>query len=224
MADLVTLERLKIALGIPEPAVEHQDDAKNNAALASASAIIRTFTDRSFEVSAQGSVATPRQFEYDGSGYLDIDDAQTITGVSAVYGGTTLPQSRILGTDEWLARPFNKPVKFWLQLPESYYAYGSPEMGFERNLDTYYQYGGVRGYGYPTIIEVTAVWGWPSIPEDIQQAVIWTALHLVTNPNSYVSESIESYSRSYSQGGGEIGDALPERARAVLLPYITPRV
>lgn len=221
MADLITLTELKTALGIPDPSAEHPDDAKNAAAISAATEIIRTYTDRTFDITPPAAVATSRQFEYDGSGYLDIDDAQTITTVSAIYDSTFNPTSRPLNAFEWSARPFNKPVKFWLQLPDSPYAQGSPAMGFKYNADTYSEYG--RSLEY-SIIEVTAVWGWPEIPADIRQAVIWTTLHLAENPKSYIAESIEGYSRAYSIGGGTVDDVLPDRARQVLLPYIVPRV
>lgn len=222
MADLITLTKLKTALGIPDPSAAHPDDAKWSNALAASSAIIRTYTDRKFEVTPAGiPVPEGRVFEYDGSGYLDIDEAQVVTDVSASYGGPTLPQIRNLNVDEWFARPFNYPVKWWLQLPDNPLAWGSPEMGFTRNVDTY---SGIGYYGYPTLITVTAVWGWPEIPEDVQQAAIWTTLHLSENPKSFTAESIEGYSRSYSAGGGTVSDDMPDRARAVLSQYIIPRV
>lgn len=222
MADLITLTDLKTALGIPDPSAEHPDDAKWAAAISASSAIVRTYTDRTFEIAPPGiPVPTERVFEYDGSGYLDINEAQAVTAVSASYGSVSLPQIRNLTVDEWFARPFNYPVKWWLQLPDNPLAWGSPAMGFTRNADTY---SGIGYYGYPTLITVTAIWGWPEIPEDVKRAVVWTSLHLAENPKNLIAESIEGYSRSYSAGGGTVVDDIPDRARAVLSQYIVPRV
>lgn len=217
MADLITLEQLKIALGIPNPADPHPDDAKNAAAIAAASAIVRNYTDLTFELST-GTIST-RQFEYDGSGFLDIDDAQQITAVTEAYGGVTNSYTRTLTADDWVARPFNTPIKYWLQLAGENY-FDSPEMGFTWNADTY----SGRNFRYPNIVNVTAIWGWDEIPADVQQATIWTALHLAENPKNLIAESIEGYSRTYTSGGGTLADALPDRAEAVLAPYVLARV
>ncbi len=95
----------------------------------------------------------------------------------------------------------------------------SPQMGFTRNLDQYPYFGVNR----PNIVAVTATWGWPSIPVDIQQAVIWTALSIGNSPGEpYRSESIENYSRT--RGPEDAADPIPARAKAILEQYIIPRV
>lgn len=219
MADLITLPRLKTAMGYAQPSAVHPDDPKLTAAIAGASAMIRNYTGLKFEV-ASGSVATTRSFEYDGSGYLDIDEAQTITTVVSKSGYTTVPTTPMsLSVDEWGAYPLNLPVKLWLRLAEAYYGRGiSPEMGFTYNLDT-------LAYKYPfkpNIIDVTAIWGWPAIPEDIQQAAIWTAVSINESPKPYASEAIENYSRT--RGPGDTDEAIPIRAQVILDSYIWPKI
>lgn len=218
MADLITLARLKIALGI-DPA-DTTDDDRLGAAVSAASQLIRTYTDREFDVNTGGS-SSVRSFEYDGSGYLDIDDAQSITAVEVVPVGYTTGTP--VNSGDWTAYPFSGPVFYWIRIPASPWHWGSPAMGFTRNLDQldYWPYGG------SSIARVTAVWGWPEIPADVQQATVWTALNLSDNPHLYQSESIAAYSRTYSTGGGfgeQPDTAIPQKAQFALAPYIQPRV
>lgn len=217
MANLITLDTLKIALG--EPLVADPEDAKHSLAIASASSLIRNYTGLQFDVSGSSPVASPRRYEYDGSGFLDIDECQAITSVTTESGYSGMPASVVnLSVNEWSAYPLNGPVKLWLRLAENYYGVGSPEMGFTYNLDT-------LAYKYPfkpNIITVTATWGWATIPDDVQQAVIWTALNLAESPRPYTQESIENYSRT--RGASDTEEPIPLRAQAILQNYIIPRV
>jgi hypothetical protein len=219
MDPLITLTDLKAAAGIPNPSAANPIDAKFTLALNAASTLIRAYTGLRFEA-ASGSISSVRQFEYDGSGYLDIDEVQNVSAITHTAGYTgSLTQS--LTSDEWVGYPLNFPVKLWLTLPRGIYGRGiSPEMGFTYNLDTYSGYG--AGAFKPTLVSVTGVWGWPEIPADVQQAAIWTAMSIAESPRPYTQESIEGYSRT--RGAGVVHDAIPERAQLALLPYIIPQV
>lgn len=214
---LISLARLKRAAGgYADPEADHPDDDRLMDAIMGASAMIRAYTGLRFEVAEELAEADDRQFEYDGTGYLNIDECQEIDGITTVGGYTgLLPQT--LTVDEWAAYPLNLPVKLWLRLPEGIYGRSlSPEMGFTFNLDRY-EY---RQLTRPNIVTVTALWGWPSIPYDVQQAVAWTALSLAETPKPYTQESIEGYSRTR----GPEEDAIPQRAQVALLPYVVPAV
>jgi hypothetical protein len=65
-------------------------------------------------------------------------------------------------------------------------------------------------------VEVTAVWGWPEIPEDVQQAAVWTAAAFAEDARQITSESIEGFSRSMNTLAPT---ALPLRARDLLDQY-----
>lgn len=216
---LVTLTRFKSSLeNVNDPSAPDPRDAQYNAAIIAASELVRNYTSFRFDLADEFADPEPRDYEYDGSGFLDIDEAWSVVSVSQ-HGNYDQAYTWTLSTYEWGAYPLNKPVKYWLQLPQNFAGVGmSPEMGFAYNLDTlYYKY-----QERPNIVTVTALWGWPEIPEDVQQATIWTATAITETSKPYTSESIEGYSRT--RGAADDGEALPERAKAALAPYLIPRV
>lgn len=216
MAPLISLTQLKTALGNPNPSAPDPKDATYTSALNAASALIRNYTGLKFEV-ATLPISSARKFEYDGSGFLDIDEAQKITNVTtqAGFSGATITT---MTSDEWSAYPLSFPVKLWLRLADLPYGGISPEMGFTYNLDTL----AYRMPMKPQIVTVTGIWGWPEIPADVQQATIWTALSIAETPRVYTQESIENYSRT--RGGAVDAEPIPERAQAALMPYIIPQM
>ena len=70
--------------------------------------------------------------------------------------------------------------------------------------------------GPPPLLEVTAVWGWPVIPEDVQQATVWAAAAFAEDARQITSESIEGFSRSMNVLAPT---ALPLRSRDLLDQY-----
>lgn len=133
MADLITLDRLLDALNKIPADMEAQEIDKYNAAIASASAAVRAYADRDFTLN-NSAVATTRTFEYDDSGYIDIDDAQSVTTVvvSFAYGG-----SLTLSSYQWQAYPYNAEIKDSILVYYPEFFPGSTEMGFTYNLDRY---------------------------------------------------------------------------------------
>lgn len=214
---MMTLAEYKAAIGKtidPDPS-----DPKITFALASASSLIRNYTGLSFEVTGPSPMATTRRYEYDGSGYLDIDECQAITGLSAESGYSGLSSPVItLTSDDWSAYPLNGPVKTWIRLGIGGGFGISPAMGFNYNLDTLYDRYTIK----PNIISVTGSWGWAEIPDDVKQAVIWTVSSLTETERPYTQESIENYSRT--RGGADAEEPIPLRAQAVLQSYIIPRL
>ena len=209
-ADLITLEHLLDFENKVQADLEAQEVRKYNNAIQAASSAVRAYTDRDFTLNASG-VASARSFEYDDSGYIDIDDAQSVTGVTILmpYTAPSLP----LNTNQYQALPFDGPVKDNLVLYYPTLNYGmSREMGFTWNLDTY---DGPMG-GPPPVVEVTAVWGWAAIPEDVQMATIWIASAFSEDDRSITSENIDSFGRSYSTAPPS---AIPLRARDLLDQY-----
>lgn len=223
MADLLTLAELKTARG----ETGSENDSRYTWLLSVASQMIRTFTGRDF---GSSQLTEARLFEYDGSGYLDIDDASVINTVAFVIpNGTNI----VLDSSyQWFPRPARRddsPVYYYLMLPGAPGgAAFSPEMGFNRNLDVY-----VREHSFPTMpqmVEVNAVWGWPVVPVDVKQAAIWTLEDWLSRDDGegLTSEAISGYARSWdtSNNNGSVGGALaiPGRARDALAAYAKTQV
>jgi hypothetical protein len=201
-SEIITLNQLKDSLGIPY--TDTTKDIRLEQAISSASSAIRTYLDRDFGTAL---VTEQRSFIYDGSGVLEIDDCASgsITDVTIL--------DRSLSEEEFRAQPFRRsPVNFWIELAPSRGI--SPEMGFTWGLDTY------QLYANPIMdtltVKVTANWGWPVIPDDIQQAAIYTAAAMAESPKPYMSQNYGSYS---IQMPAPFDCAIPERAQALLAPY-----
>lgn len=219
MADLLTLTEYKNYAGIS--LTDTTDDTQLTKMLAAASLAIRNFTDRSFDT---GAVTEERQFEYDGTGYLDIDDATAISAVALTF--TLGPDQVLDSTYQWRAMPYGGPVFNYLQIPNVLPWGISPEMGFRSNLDMLAREG--RLLAQLPIAKVTGTWGWPSIPEDVKLAAIWTiedwggGASGSTTPG-VTSEAIEGFSRTF--GGRSSTDTVrqmlgvPNRARDILAQY-----
>lgn len=216
MADLITLAEYRTFVGT-DP-TDTRDDNKISARIPAVTQAIRSFTERDF---GSGNVTETRTYEYDGSGYLDIDDASAISQVTIPYDTGDV----ILDADEWIPKPERRddaPVYNYLLLPAYVGAgLGSPEMGFTRNFDVYYRERRFRPL--TAKIEVTATWGWPVIPEDVKVAAYWTLRDWMERDSGegLASEAIEGYARSWARAGGEVTNvlAIPSRARDILVNY-----
>jgi hypothetical protein len=209
--NLVTLEQFKRFKGIE--ASDHDRDESIEDAIAFMSEAIRKYTDRSFGLQTNSGV---RVFDFDDSGYIDIDDATKIEGVEIAIGSLVTP----IQSYAWRAEPVKGPIFDYLVIPHWAGVY-SPEMGFTFNLDVVSK---ERGWpGVPPTVLVKGTWGWTEIPPDVQAACLIAVANYADNPDENVSESIENY--SYSRGGSRIygateSVAIPGRARDLLSPYV----
>lgn len=207
-ADLITLEELKVAMGMDLS--ETDQDQKLTKAIAAASTAVRRFADRSFGLPLTEGVRT---YEYDSSGYLDIDDAGEIISVVFNLVSFKFP----ITTFYWRAEPQEGPPYTYLKIPHWAGVY-SPEMGFTRNFDVIAK---ERGWpGLPPTVEVTAKWGWPEVPDDVRQAAIWTAAKFQEKPDQLVSESIANYSYLSQTRTGGPAPAIPSQAQDLLAAYV----
>lgn len=208
MADLITLAEYKALTGTAT--TDTRDDAQITALLPAVSRSIRSFTDRTFDIAAAPG---PREFQYDGSGFLDIDDCTAITQVTSNLGYP--PEVYTLESFEYTPMPHREQTTdnpYYYLLIHSYRLPGSPEMGFERNLDTL---GWIPQY---PLVTVTATWGWPAVPEDVKLATAWTVQDVISTPSSGpTAEAIEGWSRSWGREGKVL--AVPNRARDLLANY-----
>jgi hypothetical protein len=217
MADLITLDELKAARGI-DP-TDTSEDATLASVIPIVSSTIRLESGRDFGSSL---VTETREFIYDDTGFIDIDDAQTITAVELVIPNAA---NVALTTDQWRAMPPRRddnPTYWYIMLAHYTLPGFSPEMGFARNIDVMYREG--RYFtGLPQMIAVTGTWGWPEVPEPVKLAAVWTIEDWLASSGGgeeLTSESIEGFSRSWGgRGGDRAALSLPSRARSVLAYY-----
>jgi hypothetical protein len=208
--NLINLEELKFAMNIAAGEVDALRDARLQQAIRDASAAVRRFADRAF---GKPEVPGTRIYEWDASGYLDIDDCMSVTSVVFTFGGFEFPIEPFY----WRPEPQEGPPYIYLTIPHWAGVY-SPEMGFERNLDVISKDRGWPGL-IPTV-KVTASWGWPEVPADVRRATIWTAAAMSEKPENYVSESIAGYSYSTSNRTSGLPTAIPAQAQDILSAYV----
>lgn len=207
MADLATRAELKRTLKDNTTA----NDTLYDDVLREASAAVRDFTQREF-ITPATTVDSTRRYIYDGSGVLEIDDAKTITAVKLIRSGVS---DVVLTADEFEPQPYRSqgttPYSWLDILPRTS---ESPEMGFERNLDTlWHKY----LFSREVFVDVTGKWGWDAIPDAVVRATIWTAISFQENPRNVISEGVAGVHRSYANPSRAIG--IPERAKELLYPW-----
>ena len=208
-ADLLTLAEYKALVGV-DP-TNNKNDAQITALLGPVSRAVRSYADRTFEISQ--SPATARTFLYDGSGMLEVDDFTVVTSITTDTGVAGVTYT--LTDDQYTLMPQDAadPVFYWIIFhggPRS----PSGEMGFERNLDT------LDFSPKNATVTVTATWGWPSVPTDVKLAAAWAIQDAIKTPQGPTAEAIEGYSRSWGQAGqGFPVLALPNRSRDLLSSY-----
>lgn len=220
MADLITLQEYRDATGYQS--VDATFDTQITAAIKYASAAIRNYTGRDL---GTPSVVENRTFDYDGSGYLDIDDATVVNTVTLTAPGTT---DQLVDALLWRAGPQRRdssPVYFYIYMPYVTLYGTSPEMGFTRNIDVLAKEGR-WGVGASPLVVVNANWGWPVVPDDVKQATIWAVEDwkgtTASSAGPLTAHSIESFSESFGTRTGTaamVVNALPQRSLDLLAEY-----
>lgn len=222
MADLITLDELLVARGDDPAQIDSKTADRYEWLIGVASALARSYTGRDF---GAPQLTEQRSFQYDNSGYLDIDDASAISAVAFV-DSAGVASDNVLQSNQWFPQPSlrdDAPVYWYLILPGAPGSPGfSPEMGFTYNADVYYAEH-QRGAGIPQMVKVTGTWGWPTVPVDIKQATIWAIEDWINRDSGegLASEAIAGYARAWSRGSQDapVGMAMPGRSLDVLASY-----
>jgi hypothetical protein len=107
------------------------------------------------------------------------------------------------------------PVFWWLDLPLLERG-RSTAMGFTRNEDIFLGQNSTA----PFTVVVTGTFGWGGVtPGDIKMAAAWTLAAWLANPEPWITESIEGYSRTIAIPAQAAELAIPARARDLLDNY-----
>lgn len=218
--DIITLAELKEILGI-DPTDTREDD-RYLAMLPAVSSAIRSYTGREFGL----PLATgDRSFFYDGSGYLDIDDATAVNSVTFTFPYNA--PDIVLDSESYIVH--ESPVYTYIEMP-GYAGRPTPgvsgEMGFHYNLDTYLR---ERGNPVARTVTVNGSWGWATVPPEVKLAAAWIiqAWSSRSNAEGLTGESIAGYNRSWRTMAGDAGGgkfAMPDQARDLLAPYTNVEV
>lgn len=200
--NLIQPELLEAMLG------QEYDDARAFLAVWAASAAIRAHTGRSFGLA---NVTETRTYTYDGSGWLDIDDASAVSAVTLDGAALIVDRDYVLGPDRgFLSADAAGPIYEWLELVPMQPM--SPQMGFTYNLDRLWW-----KYKHRHSVAVTGTFGWPIVPADVQQAALWTAAYYAETMKPYQSVTVSDFSETLP-ASMQFTD-LPDRALKLLLDY-----
>lgn len=206
--DLITRTEYVTGIGEAVGDVTVPQAAQIDQAITFVSDFLRDYLDRRIGID---TVTETRTYEYDGSGYLDIDDAVDITSVAFSHGTIDTP----LDGTQWRAQPSGADIFTYLVLPTEAGGF-SPEMGFERNLDVVWREG--RFLSLPSLVKVTATFGWPDVPGPVKQATILTVQSFISEDPEFQGETTFGY--SYNRRQQQVQSAISDRAKDLLEPYV----
>lgn len=205
-------------------ATGNDDDDIHQSALDAATEAVINYCDRDF-----GAVVVPnlsKTYWYNGSGILNIADADTVHSVT-IQGASALP------TTAWIAKTEGPPqllVYTYIELPAIDWRRGTftdsmGAMGFTYNLDQFLLHGAAQR---EIQVTVNADFGWATVPKSVKRAVVITAQDLeeITGSSGeeggLASKSVADVSESFfgaSAPGTTRDEALPALARALVDPY-----
>lgn len=195
-SDLCTLDQVRAWLGKP-PADTAQNDVIQDVITRASRAIMR-FADREF-VARAANPAT-RVFVVEGawrSRVLRVGDLAAAPTAVVVRTSTGSTVSTLNVASDIEVGPL---VRWgWEPITELRFVGGATLDGTHR-------------------VAVTGTWGWPSIPEDVQQAAIITAGHWVRR---YVQSGGSALSPEAVDETGVV-ESIPPAARALVVPYRMP--
>lgn len=160
-----TLAELKKHLGITDT----QDDAELTDALAAACRLVDEDTNRVGTGFGVDTVASARVYKPTHAEVLLTDDISTTTGLTVAVG--------------WQSSYSSLDSNAWELRPENAFARGKPANVIARIFGTWPVWYGPVGY-LQQRVQVTAVWGWPAVPDPIKRATLLRAARLYRRKGS----------------------------------------
>lgn len=191
-------------------------DGQLTPALAAAEDAVNRECGRDFSAAP---VTEQRVYPYNGSGIIQTDDFTTLIAVS-LDGAAQALTSFLPGPNT----PPGDPFYFIRSTGRG----ASPAMGFMWNADVLAAEGRL---GVDTA-EVTAVWGWGTVPESVKQAVAWLATEMAADDGEASGKDLASESQgevTYVYDNADEGSTtkslpeLPPRIRQLLHPFVRTR-
>ena len=162
-----------------------------------ASDMIMAYTQREF---APTATSTAREYRYDGRGVVNLapDDARAVTQVRI---DTDTDDPTTLEDDQWRLWPIRSKYGVYSHLHL---------IGVPGPLVTTQDYPAYR------VVEVTATWGWASIPTPVERACILLVMDLLSRTSNWKNADMDALMPS----GSSV--AIPLHVRTILSPYKRP--
>lgn len=216
---IITLDEYKVRRQLTE-ANPLRDEAIQASILATEDAILK-YTDRDF---GSGEVIETREFPWEiHTIVLDTDDF-TGSPLSITFELPGIGEAAIFPTNSFWVGPREGPTFFYIDFTpaKQLSAVSIGEMGFTRNLDTFFARGG--GEVDAVTVKVEANWGWPGgAPASIQQAAVWLVDEFnaqTPNGEEVQAEGIANLTYAYQrEPTKERAAVLPPRVQQLLEPY-----
>ena len=197
--DLTTRKAVRAFL--QKPSGDTAQDAMIDSLISRASTAIMRYTDREFVSNNPGSSGSPvaRDFELESQrdGWLDLAPYDAVAGsITQVQIDTDLTTPHTLSSQEWRAWPIPARDGVVTSL---------------RVIPLYY--GGFHRFKHRRVT-VTAQWGWPTIPADVEHAAIVTT-------SLWLRREVAAFSTTYvlDEDRVERPESLPSAVRAMLNTY-----
>ena len=188
----IPLSKLKSMLRITDSV----DDATLSACIDAASDTIDDICHRTFNLDASASA---RVFHPDSHDFVRVDDIGSLTGLVVKIDGDDNGTYETTITD-YLTEPLNA------------LALGKPITKF-RSFDTSWPMGAI----HPSV-QVTAKWGWPSVPEPVKSATGILAGRLFKRADSLLGVA------GFSDLGAITLRAVDPDVQRMLAPYVRPMI
>lgn len=203
---ILTLEQYKLLRGIDS----NKRDAQLEMALPGAEDAVVRYAQRAF---TQVPTVDTRSFVYEGQSILEIDDCQAVTEVK--FDGVPISSDNYITGPQGIGEVF-----YYVELLNypwsSYDPYIDP---FIRNVHN--DQGRRRRR---RIVEITATYGWPSIPPSVRQAVAFLTDDFAVETTAagaggLQAESIADYSKVFDKETKDEPAVLPPRVQELLDPF-----
>lgn len=200
-----TLAQVKSALSI----TDSTDDTALELAVNAASRQIDNWCGQRFWIDG---TATVREFYVDSRGALDLDLTQNdVYGIATTTGlvvkvdqdGDGVFETTLTSGTDFLLNPPNAADLIPVQ----------PYTGLSFGLNTGAIYGLPASYGRP-VVQVTAKWGWPAVPDDVTQACVLQAAQLFKS-----KDAVFGVAAFGEFGPLRVRSALNPIAEGLLAPY-----
>lgn len=209
MAAILSLTEYKTLRGITDT----DRDNSLTMALAGAEDAVLRYTGRDFTTAETVQTKT---YTYNGSGILAVDDVVTVSAL-------TVNDATVTDDYYFLGPAADGPPYSLIEIDAC--GFGSPLMGFTRNLDTLMPWRRRRGRA-----AVTGTFGWPgAAPGSVKMAVAYLvdefAPEHAGDSTGLQAEGIDSYNVVYQAAeADQTGeDRLPPRVEQLLSNFIRPR-